>query len=59
MGIEEWQKYIHEIEYAIGYYFKNKFLLYQAFTRSSYSNQYGIENNEVLEFIGVQFWAFA
>lgn len=52
MGIEEWQEYIYQIEYTIGYFFKNKFLLYQAFTRSSYSNQYGVENNEVLEFIG-------
>ncbi|MGC7157511.1 hypothetical protein [Metamycoplasma hominis] len=42
MGIEEWQEYIYQIEYTIGYFFKNKFLLYQAFTRSSYSNQYGV-----------------
>ncbi|MCF1354699.1 hypothetical protein LH651_00205 [Mycoplasma hominis] len=58
MGIEEWQEYIYQIEYTIGYSFKNKFLLYQAFTRSSYSNQYGVENNEVLEFIGDSVWSF-
>ncbi len=35
-----------------GYYIKNRSLLVQAFTRSSYSAQCGGENNEVLEFIG-------
>lgn len=35
-----------------GYYIKKRCLLVQAFTRSSYSAQYGGENNEILEFIG-------
>ena len=30
----------------------NEDLLFQAFTRSSYSSQHGGENNEVLEFLG-------
>lgn len=35
-----------------GYTFKNPALLRQAFTRRSYSEEHGGENNEVLEFIG-------
>lgn len=35
-----------------GYRIKNQCLLVQAFTRSSYSAQFGGENNEILEFIG-------
>lgn len=35
-----------------GYKFKNLDLLQQAFIRKSYSQEYGGENNEVLEFIG-------
>ena len=43
----------HEaIENQIGYPFKNRDLLKQAFTRRSYSQEYGGENNEVLEFYG-------
>lgn len=41
-----------EIENQIGYTFKNKELLKQAFTRRSYSQEHGGENNEVLEFYG-------
>lgn len=41
-----------EIESVIGYEFKNKYLLQQAFIRKSYSQEHGGENNEVLEFIG-------
>jgi len=44
--------HIDEVEQKISYYFDNVDLLLQAFTRSSYSTQYGGENNEVLEFIG-------
>ena len=44
--------HLEEVEQKISYWFKNKDLLFQAFTRSSYSTQYGGENNEVLEFIG-------
>lgn len=45
-------EHIEEVESKINYCFDNKDLLLQAFTRSSYSTQYGGENNEVLEFIG-------
>ena len=42
-----------EIEKKLGYTFKNKRLLMQAFTRSSYSAEHIDEpDNEVLEFIG-------
>ena len=40
------------IQDQIGYEFKNLSLLMQAFTRRSYSEENGGENNEVLEFIG-------
>lgn len=40
------------VEAIIGYTFNDKKLLKQAFTRSSYSNENGGEDNEVLEFIG-------
>ena len=40
------------IQEQIGYHFNNPDLLQQAFTRRSYSEENGGENNEVLEFIG-------
>lgn len=40
------------IQEQIGYKFNNLNLLQQAFTRRSYSQEHGGENNEVLEFIG-------
>lgn len=40
------------IQDQIGYKFRNPGLLRQAFTRRSYSEENGGENNEVLEFIG-------
>lgn len=43
---------LDEVQKKIDYWFNNTDLLLQAFTRSSYSAQYGSENNEVLEFIG-------
>lgn len=43
---------IEKIQEKLGYSFNNLDLLYQAFTRKSYSIQYGSEHNEVLEFIG-------
>ena len=43
---------IKKIESSIGYTFHNKALLNQAFTRKSYTEENGGENNEVLEFIG-------
>ena len=42
---------LKEIQRKIGYQFNNIALLFQAFTRKSYSNQFGGENNEVLEFL--------
>ena len=41
-----------EIETKIGHVFKNKELLKQAFTHSSYANRYGGESNERLEYFG-------
>ena len=42
-----------EVEEKIGYTFKKKELLEQAFTRSSYAEEnFGAHDNEVLEFIG-------
>ncbi len=43
---------IEFIQDRIGYKFKNKELLIQAFTRRSYSMEKGGQDNEVLEFIG-------
>ncbi len=44
--------YVEDVEGQIEYSFKNTDLLFQAFTRRSYSQENGGENNEVLEFIG-------
>lgn len=44
--------HLDEVQKKIGYWFNNADLLLQAFTRSSYSTQFGGENNEVLEFLG-------
>ena len=41
-----------QIQNTIGYEFDNQDLLQQAFVRRSYSEEYGGQNNEVLEFIG-------
>ena len=41
-----------KIESILDYTFTDKSLLEQAFTRSSYAEEYGGEDNEVLEFIG-------
>ena len=54
----DFKKHINEIEKKINYKFKDKSLLEQAFTRSSYCNEknYGgkesYASNEVLEFFG-------
>lgn len=51
-------KYIPEIEKQIGYVFKDKSLLRQAFTRTSFCNEHRMrpgakyQSNEVLEFFG-------
>lgn len=47
------------VQGQIGYNFKNVDLLHQAFTRKSYSEENGGENNEVLEFIGDKALDFA
>ena len=44
--------YLGEVQDKIDYEFENIDLLFQAFTRSSYSAERGGENNEMLEFIG-------
>jgi ribonuclease-3 len=41
-----------EIEHTLGYQFKERMLLRQAFVRRSYSAENGGENNEILEFVG-------
>ncbi|MDD4316339.1 MAG: ribonuclease III domain-containing protein [Clostridia bacterium] len=43
---------IRAIEKTIGYTFKNKKLLFQAFTHSSFSNEMGLPSYERLEFVG-------
>ena len=43
---------ISQVEDSIGYTFKNHELLRQAFTRRSYAQENGGEDNEILEFIG-------
>ena len=43
---------IAKIERIIGYIFDDKSLLITAFTHVSYSNEFGGENNEKLEFLG-------
>ena len=48
-----WNKEIEDlIQDKIGYKFNNINLLYQAFTIRSYSEEFGGENNEILEFNG-------
>ena len=47
--MEVWES---TIEKVIGYTFKNKALLRQAFTRRSFTQENGGQNNEILEFIG-------
>ena len=45
-------KHYDDVISILDYEFQNPDLLYQAFTRRSFSTEYGGENNEVLEFIG-------
>lgn len=44
--------YLEDVQRQISYWFNNIDLLFQAFTRRSYSQENGGENNEVLEFVG-------
>lgn len=51
----DFKKSVTEIEKTIGYTFKDKSLLTQAFTRTSFCNEHkdeGYQSNEVLEFFG-------
>lgn len=50
----EIQQLKNKIREKTGYFFGSNILLLQAFTRSSYSSEYGGANNEILEFIGDQ-----
>ena len=43
---------ISEIEKKLGYVFKDKTLLEEAFTHSSYANRYGVPSNERMEYLG-------
>ncbi len=43
---------IAECESRLGYVFKDKMLLRQCFTHSSYANEHGGKDNEMLEFFG-------
>ena len=52
MKMQDLREHLDDVQSKIGYWFDNTDLLLQAFTRSSYSSQYGGENNEVLEFLG-------
>jgi len=52
MKMQDLREHLDDVQKKIGYWFDNTDLLFQAFTRSSYSSQHGGENNEVLEFIG-------
>lgn len=52
MGILLNKDQIEEIEEIIGYVFKNKSLLVNAFTHSSYAHIKAVKSNERLEFLG-------
>ncbi len=58
MNIKNFSRHIPEIECKIGYIFKDKSLLIQSFTRTSFCNEHkskrgpSPQSNEVLEFIG-------
>lgn len=43
---------IEEVERKIGYVFKDKSLLIESFTHSSYTHRFGGKNNERLEYLG-------
>lgn len=53
------QKILNDIEKKIGYAFKDKTLLEQAFTHSSYANIHDKKSNETLEFLGDSVLNFA
>ena len=43
---------IEDLEKSIGYTFKDKSILKNALTHTSYAHEHGIESNEKLEFLG-------
>lgn len=53
------QNVLNDIEQKIGYVFKNKENLKQAFTHSSYANLHNLKSNETLEFLGDSILNFA
>lgn len=50
--MKELKNHLENVQRQIDYQFNNIDLLFQAFTRRSYSKENGGENNEVLEFLG-------
>ena len=50
--MKDLKEHIDDVQRKCSYYFKNTDLLLQAFTRKSYSAEFGGENNEVLQFLG-------
>ena len=50
--MKELNEHLEDVQRKINYWFNNIDLLFQAFTRRSYSEENGTEHNEVLEFIG-------
>ncbi|MBQ4382734.1 MAG: hypothetical protein II794_08370, partial [Oscillospiraceae bacterium] len=48
----ETKLFVNMVQAQIGYTFKKPALLFQAFTRRSYAEENGGEDNEILEFIG-------
>lgn len=54
---EDAQK-IRKLEKKIGYVFKDKTLILTALTHKSYANQYSVESNERLEFLGDSILAY-
>lgn len=50
--MKELNEHLEDVQRQISYWFDNIDLLFQAFTRRSYSEENGGENNEVLEFVG-------
>ena len=57
--MEKLKDFVKYVEGEIDYTFENVDLLYQAFTRRSYTHENGGENNEILEFIGDKVLDFA
>jgi len=50
--MKDLHEHLNDVQRQISYEFRNIDLLFQAFTRRSYSEENGGENNEVLEFVG-------